>query len=372
MNATYSIDDRFARVVSVYSLPRMHRSRVVVVGAGGSRQFVEDMARAGLGQAVVIDGDKVSQTNIGTQQVFEREVGMPKTHCLYHALKQINPLMQVTCVDAHLDDKIDDAFMENLLLGRIVDATGDVLCDPPETTLLCGFTDNFAAQARVNRLALQFGVPSLSAQLYKEGRGLEITFTHPEYTEACHRCVLSKRYSAFANGYQADVGSQGTPIFATARLNAIKGMIALALLHSGTGHKRWKALLEGMRNRNLVQVRFDPDIETELGLKVFNRAFGGADQGRLLFDETVWLPQKAEHPRNGQLACPDCLGSGDLRQRIGTIADTKLFLSAPIGNNPAERGPVVGFRSAVRRIFFRTPERRDASHAGMGRVAHGS
>ena len=237
--------------------------------------------------------------------------------------------MQIACIDAFLDEKLDDALMQVLLLGRIHDASRNLLCDQPEVSLLCGFTDNFQAQARVNRLALQFGVPSLSAQVYKEGRGLEITFTHPEYTEACHRCVLSKRYSAFGNGYQPDVGSHGTPIFATARLNAIKGMIALALLHAGTGHKRWTALLEGMRNRNLVQVRFDPNIETELGLKVFNRTFGRADQNRLLFDETVWLPQKAEHPRNGQPICPDCLGTGNLRQRTGAIADTTSFLSAP-------------------------------------------
>ena len=66
-----SADERFARVELVYALDRMRRSRLVIVGAGGSRQFVEDMARAGLGQAVLIDGDTVSHTNIATQQVFE-------------------------------------------------------------------------------------------------------------------------------------------------------------------------------------------------------------------------------------------------------------------------------------------------------------
>jgi hypothetical protein len=348
------VDERFARVEAAYSLERMRTSRLIVVGAGGSRQFVEDMARAGLGQAVLIDGDAVSLTNIATQQVFEHEVGKPKTHSLRNALKAINPAMQIACVNAFLDPNLDDARMQTILLGSLQDGSGNLLCDRPEVSLLCGFTDSFDAQARVNRLALQFGVPSLSAQVYKEGRGLEITFTHPDYTEACHRCVLSRRYSAFANGYRPDVGSHGTPIFATARLNAIKGMIALALLHAGTGHRRWTALLEGMRNRNLIQVRFDPNIETELGLKVFNRAFGGADQHRLLFDETVWLPQKAEHPRNGQAVCPDCLGSGNLRQRVGTIADTTIFLDGPPTADVPERKEYRGIWHTFRRSILGT------------------
>lgn len=41
---------------------------------------------------------------------------------------------------------------------------------------------------------------------------------------ALHRAFL-------ADGYVNDVSSAGTPVFATSRLNSIKGFIALALLH---------------------------------------------------------------------------------------------------------------------------------------------
>ena len=50
---------------------------------------------------------------------------------------------------------------------------------PPIRTLLCGCTDAFFAQAHVNRVGLHFGVPTLCAQVYAEGRGAEITFTFP-------------------------------------------------------------------------------------------------------------------------------------------------------------------------------------------------
>lgn len=202
----------------------------------------------------------------------------------------------------------------------------------PQVTLLCGFTDSFEAQARINRLALHFGLPSLCAQVYWEGRGAEITFTYPGVTPACHRCALSSRYRAYLEeGFRNDVTSDGTPIFATTRLNALKGFIALAILHYGTDHPRWGGLLQRIGHRNLIQIRMDPDLSTTLGLRAFDRVFGanGAAedvawrQERILFDEAIWLPQKPDCPENGFPACPDCGGTGDLRNAISTFADTR-------------------------------------------------
>lgn len=317
--------DAFARVANAYDIPHLSQCRIVVVGVGGARQFVEDMARAGIGQFVLIDGDVISGANIGTQHVYADEVGWKKVHCVGGGIKRINATALTLCYDGHLDDCVDDQTVETWLKGRLFLDDGSVLPEPA-VTLICGFTDSFAAQARVNRIALQFSVPSLSAQLYREGRGLELTFTHPDYTEACHRCILASRYKHFSSGYVNEVGSGGTPIFATGRINALKGLVAMALLHAPTKHRRWNALLERMKNRNLVQVRFDPDIEAELGIKVFERALAGADQSRILCDETVWLNQKADHPSIGRTICPDCLGVGDLRDCAGTFADTRYMV----------------------------------------------
>lgn len=67
---------------------------------------------------------------------------------------------------------------------------------PPVMTLLCGLTENFHAQARINALALHLGLPSLCAQVWREGRGgAEITFTYPSVTSACHRCILASHYT---------------------------------------------------------------------------------------------------------------------------------------------------------------------------------
>lgn len=325
--------ETFRRVVDAYDLPRLSQCHVISIGIGGAASFVEDLARAGVGRLTLIDPDIVSETNLATQQVYRRDIGRPKVACVAARIRDINPAAVVGEMPCSLDEIDDEAFAR--LLG-----TPDGQ-SPPVATLLCGLTDNFYAQARVNRLALQFGLLSLCAQVYYQGRGAELTFTAPGVTPACHRCVLKPRYDAYLDhGYTNTVTSDGTPIFATGRLNALKGFIAMALLHHGMfplrsfpmhGHgshgsdelpsyRRWGTLLDRIADRNLIQIRMDPDLSETVGLKVFDRVFANSDQSRMLFDETVWLPQQPETDP----PCPDCGGTGDLRLAIGTLADTRL------------------------------------------------
>jgi len=40
----------------------------------------------------------------------------------------------------------------------------------------------------------------------------------------------------------------------------------------------------------------------------------------------VWLPQRPNNPTNGMPFCPDCGGTGDLRDTIGRFDDTRVGL----------------------------------------------
>jgi hypothetical protein len=313
-----SPEETFRRVKDAYDLPQLAACRIIVVGTGGAAGFVEDMTRAGVGSLILIDPDTVSETNLATQQVYRRDIGRAKVEALAARIRDINPDAHVVALQRSLDD-LDDHFVQELATARLEEHS-------PAQTLLCGFTDNFKAQARINRLALHLGLPSLCAQLYREGRAVEVTFTYPGLTPACHRCALGSRFRAYLEGgFVNNVTSDGTPIFATTRLNAIKGFIATAILHYGTDHPRWGGLLKLIADRNLIQVRLDPEVERTLGLDVFNRVFRHADLDRVLFDETVWLPQQPERPEYGFSVCPDCGGTGDLRRAIGTFADTRVM-----------------------------------------------
>ena len=307
----------FQRVGSAYDLERMRTSRIIAIGAGGAAEWLEQLARAGVGQFVLVDPDTVSETNLATQQTYRRDLGRTKVHCIADRLLDINPDVKVVTLVCSLDD-LDDARMEALAWAPIGDAH-------PGQTVITGLTDNFWAQARVNRIALNLGLPSLCAQVYREGRGAEVTYTYPGVTPACHRCVLSGRYKHFLEHRQDnDVTSHGTPIFATSRLNALKGFVTLAILHHGTSHPRWGGMLNRLGKRNLALVRLDPDYNATLGLGQFDQVFAQADRQQLCFDETIWRPQEAECPATGHAPCPDCGGTGDLRDSIGMFGRTAL------------------------------------------------
>jgi proteasome lid subunit RPN8/RPN11 len=312
------IPEAFRRVTQAYDLDLMKRSRIICVGTGGAAGFIEDLVRAGIGQFALIDPDTVTESNLATQQTYHRDVGRAKVDAIADRIRDINPDALVLPLRASLDDLNDQAFEFYALASTF--QRGVI------QSLLCGLTDNFHAQARVNRLALHYGLPSLCAQVYREGRGAEISFTHPASTPACHRCVLSSRYRAYLHeNYTNSVTSDGTPIFATARLNALKGFIALAILHHGTHHARWGSLLRRIGKRNLIQIRMDPDLADTVGISVFDRTLGGCDTERLLFDEAVWLPQEPDGPATGFPTCLDCGGTGNLRDVIGTFSDTRIM-----------------------------------------------
>jgi hypothetical protein len=327
-------DAGFDRVRDAYDLALIARARIVLIGVGGSAGFAESMARAGVGEFVLIDPDVVELPNVGTQQVYRADVGRPKIDAVARRILDVNPYARVLGVQALLDELSDD--MVRRLVHRPMPNSATA---GPAITVLCGFTDDFWAQARVNRLALHLGVPMLAAQVYQEGRGVEVSFSVPGVTKACGRCVLGNRYRAhLERGYRNTVTSHGTPLWATERLNALKAEVILAILHGtaepiDTSHParaRYSSLLERAARRNLVVARLDPGIAATLGVTMFDRAFAEADAERIVTDETIWLPQEPEGPATGFEPCPDCGGTGDLTLCEGTFSDTRVLPPATV------------------------------------------
>ena len=320
-------DAAWARVTDAYDLELMARSRLVVVGCGGSVGFLEDMARAGVGEFVLIDPDVCDAPNAATQQVYLDELGTPKVTAVAQRLTRVSSHVRVWTVQARLEE-LSDQVMRRLTLAPLPDG----VARRPQSVLLCAFTDNFPPQARLNRLALQLGVASIAGAVYHQGRGIELTFTAPGVTRACARCALAGRYRANQTSEPALVTSHGSPLWASSMLNAMKQPITLALLHRDSLRPqhpatiRYRALLDRIRDRNLVQVALDPDIATTLGLDPFTRR--NPDWTRVApVGQPVFLPQE---PDDGSLhpQCPDCGGTGDLSDSEGRFRDTRLF---PVG-----------------------------------------
>lgn len=314
------------RVTNSYDPAVMASTRIVAVGVGGSVGYLESMARSGVGQFVLIDPDVIEPKNVGTQAVDPVDIGRAKVAALAERLTRLNPDCHVWTVQAK-DGEIDDFAFRQLLLGPL---SGESTI--PATTLIGAFTDSFAAQDRCHRLGLNFGVPTVAASVYAQGRGVELTFAAPGLTRACIRCALSSRYRAYlVDGYENDVTSDGTPMMATDRLNASKQVVTLALLHSlnvtadpdHPATRRWRRTMETLTDRNLVLTRLDPDSP----LPSF-RPLQAVLDGRCVMDDTVWVKPTPDGPDEPGSPCPDCRGTCNLADVIGTFADTRVMPTA--------------------------------------------
>jgi len=319
------------RVTDAYDPAVMASTRFVAVGTGGSVGYLETMARCGGGQFVLIDPDIIEPKNVGTQAVDPIDIGRPKVEALADSLALINPNCHAWTIQAK-DSAIDDTGFHRLLREPLQGGPTVV----PATTLLCAFTDNFQAQDRIQRLGLQFGIPVLAASVYQEGRGIEIGFAAPGLTRACLRCAQSSRYKAYLEDHYVNtVTSDGTPFLATDRLNALKQIVTLSLLHAlnptadpeHPATKRWRRAMEAITDRNLALTRLDPDSPIP--------SFGPlalVTDGRCVMDETVWTKPTPDGVTAPDGPCPDCGGTGDLTDSIGTFADTRI-LSTTYGQN---------------------------------------
>ncbi len=289
----------FDRVRDAYDLDRMANSLVMVAGVGGATTFVEDMARAGVGYFALVDPDVVSITNLATQRYYRPDIGRPKVHALADRIRAINPDAK-TITFANRLEKVTLEELQQVLFAK-----------PFAAKLLVAMTDSFPAQAAANRMALSLRIPLLTGQLYPQGRAAELVYTVPGVTPACMRCALSSRYAQYSDGYTNTVTSHGSPIFSGESLNSAAGTLALAILHHGSGHPRWGDLIQRAGARNLLQLRFDPDIAESLELKIFDQVLG-SEKDELFYGETIWRTVKPDNQENGFPTCPDCGGTGDL------------------------------------------------------------
>ena len=301
--------EAFARIATAIPQAAMRKKTVVCIGTGGAMSFVEELARCGVGNFILIDGDRVSASNIATQQAYLSEIGRYKVDVLRDRIRDINPTANVKAVRGFLDNAVSDSQFSRI--------AGKALTETPRDTLICGCTDSFHAQARSAALAMKYGTPYLAAQLYKNGMAAEIYFSYPGVTNhSCPRCAMSSRYEAYARGYQNNVTSGGAPIFATTRVNSLKGQIALMLLLHGEKDCAYGDMLGKIADRNFVLIRMNPLAGRELGIGIFDEM----DSGLSFFDETVWIPQTP----NTDPPCPLCGGTGNLLSLKGNLGDTRL------------------------------------------------
>lgn len=121
-------------------LAALRATNVLVVGLGGVGAYAAEMiCRAGVGRMTIADSDVVAPSNINRQLVaLHSTIGRGKADVLARRLHDINPLLDLTIVNAYIKDELTDSLLDSARFDYVVDAI-DTLS--PKVNLIKGALD---------------------------------------------------------------------------------------------------------------------------------------------------------------------------------------------------------------------------------------
>lgn len=217
--------DRYARHLVLREIGgpgqmRLRDARVLVVGAGGlGAPICLYLTAAGVGHITVVDGDRVSLSNLQRQVIFRSDQrGQMKAAAAADNMAALNPHIVVEPVAKALTQ--DD--------GSLI-AAHDLVLDG---------TDNFETRSLVNRLCVGAKVPLLAGAIAQwEG---QVTLYDPERGGPCLSCLFPE---APARGLAPDCAEAGV-------VGALPGVIGSQLALEAIKHLTGAG--QGLRGRLLV------------------------------------------------------------------------------------------------------------------------
>lgn len=100
---------RITLLLGKEAVMKLEKSTVMVVGCGAVGSFaIEALARSGVGHIIVIDFDKVEESNINRQLfALSSTIGKTKVEVAKARIHDINPNISVDAFDLFFDDKTD-------------------------------------------------------------------------------------------------------------------------------------------------------------------------------------------------------------------------------------------------------------------------
>lgn len=122
-----NVFSRTELLIGTEGLHRLKKATVMVLGVGGvGSHCIEALARSGVGHLILVDNDKVSETNINRQSIaYQSTVHEYKTKLMKDRIWDINPIAGVTTYETFvLPENIHEIFEKKV--DYIIDAIDTV------------------------------------------------------------------------------------------------------------------------------------------------------------------------------------------------------------------------------------------------------
>jgi tRNA A37 threonylcarbamoyladenosine dehydratase len=116
--------ERSALLLGNEKLEYLKSLTIAVVGLGGVGAYAAEMlARAGVGNMIILDADSINPSNKNRQLLaLESTMGMPKAQLMYNRLMDINPSLKITVIKEFLTQENVDEILSQRPIDYIVDA----------------------------------------------------------------------------------------------------------------------------------------------------------------------------------------------------------------------------------------------------------
>jgi molybdopterin/thiamine biosynthesis adenylyltransferase len=150
---------------------------VVGLGSGGATIAVE-LAKAGIGNFVLIDFDRLELGNISRHACGIGDLGRHKTKAVRDLLYGKNPYVKVQTAEYDINQHIEEI---NLLLK--------------DSDLIIAATDNDRSRFNLNSIALQYKIPTIFGRALTRACGGDVLRVRP-YEGPCLGCVFTKNFLA--------------------------------------------------------------------------------------------------------------------------------------------------------------------------------
>ena len=144
------MDEKFSRtemLIGNDGMKRLKNSKVAVFGLGGVGSYVcEGLARSGVGSFVLVDFDKIDESNINRQLIATvNTIGQCKTDLMKERILEINP----------------DASVETYKEFYLADSEADIITDDLSYAVDC--VDTIMAKIAIVCSCKELGVPVISS-----------------------------------------------------------------------------------------------------------------------------------------------------------------------------------------------------------------
>ena len=164
--------DVFSRLKGIFDNRVLSGKTVAVIGVGsGGSVGTLEMAKAGVGNFVLVDFDRLKAHNVARHVCGLADVGRFKTRAVRDAILQHNPDASVVCYEADITENSD-------LLEKIA-ATSD---------LVFVATDNELSRYLINEACLAAGTPAIYGGAYERAFAGEVVRVIPGEA-GCYACV---------------------------------------------------------------------------------------------------------------------------------------------------------------------------------------